>query len=183
MRRLLIAVLLISCARPAAATADDAIYHLALGDPARKNRELPVTLDTLVDSSTGATITPGELAARLQTTRLLLLGEEHTSVEFHRVQLQVLRALQASGRRVLVGLEMYPYTQQPSLDRWNSGELADVAFVDQSQWYEHWGYPWNYYRDIFLFCRDARIADVRGQRTARRSHGRPEERLRKSHTR
>ena len=157
MRRLLIAVLLISCARPAAATADDAIFHLALGDPARKDRELPVTLDTLVDSSTGARITPGELAARLQSTRLLLLGEEHTSVEFHRVQLQVLRALQASGRRVLVGLEMFPYTQQPSLDRWNSGELTDMAFVDQSQWYEHWGYPWNYYRDIFLFCRDARI--------------------------
>ena len=157
MRRVLMAVLLISCVHPAGAAADDAIYHLALGDPARKNRELPVTLDALVDSATGARLTPRELAARLQSTRLLLLGEEHTSVEFHRVQLQVLRALHESGRRVLVGLEMYPYTQQPSLDRWNSGELTDTAFVEQSRWYEHWGYPWNYYRDIFLFCRDARI--------------------------
>jgi len=157
MRPVLMAVLLISCVHPAGAAADDAIYHLALGDPARKNRELPVTLDALVDSATGARLTPRELGARLQSTRLLLLGEEHTSVEFHRVQLQVLRALHESGRRVLVGLEMYPYTQQPSLDRWNSGELTDTAFVEQSRWYEHWGYPWNYYRDIFLFCRDARI--------------------------
>ncbi len=157
MRRLLILVLLMTSAALSAAAPDDAIYHLALGDPARKNRDLPVTLDTLVDSATGASITPRDLVMRLKATRLLLLAEEHTSVEFHRVQLQVLRALQVSGRRVLVGLEMYPYTQQAALDRWNRGELTDTAFVDQSQWYEHWGYPWNYYRDIFLFCRDARI--------------------------
>jgi uncharacterized iron-regulated protein len=157
MRRLLIAALLVTCPLPAMAAPDDAIYHLALGDPTRKDRELPLTLDVLVDSATGSRITPRELAERLRHTRVLLVGEEHTSVESHRVQLQVLRALEASGRRILVGLEMYPYTQQPALDRWNSGELSDTAFVDQSRWYEHWGYPWNYYRDIFLWCRDVRV--------------------------
>ena len=95
---------------PPAAQADDTLYRLPLGDPARKGRELPVAVDTILDTASGATLTPEELAARLHDTHLLLVGESHTSVEFHRVQLQVVRALHRAGRRVLIGLEMYPYT-------------------------------------------------------------------------
>ena len=71
--------------------------------------------------------------------------------------MQVLRALHRSGRRLLLGVEMYPYTAQPALDAWNAGQLVESAFVEQSRWYEHWGYHWNYYRDIFLFAREAGI--------------------------
>jgi uncharacterized iron-regulated protein len=137
--------------------ASDTLYRLPIGDPARKDREVPIALDVLVDTSNGQRLTPDELAATLASTRLLLLGESHTSTEFHRVQLQVLRALHRAGRRVLVGLEMYPYTEQGWLDRWNGGTLTEEAFVTGSRWYEHWGYHWNYYRDIFLFAREAGI--------------------------
>src|SRR5512144_1066620 len=99
-----------------AARASDKILHLAIGDPARKDREAPLVLDGLTDTKTGDAITPDELAKRLSATRLLLLGEEHTSVEFHGVQLRVLQALIRSGRHVLIGLEMYPYTEQRFLD-------------------------------------------------------------------
>ena len=135
--------------------ASDTLYHLPIGDPARKDREVPITLDVLVDTANGQRLTPDELATALASTRLLLLGESHTSTEFHRVQLQVLRALRRAGRRVLVGLETYPYTEQGWLDRWNTGTLSEEAFVTGSRWYEHWGYHWNYYRDIFLFAREA----------------------------
>jgi hypothetical protein len=69
----------------------------------------------------------------------------------------VLRALRQSGRPVLIGLEMFPYTQQRWLDAWVAGQLTEPEFIDQSRWYEHWGYNWNYYRDVFTFARDARI--------------------------
>jgi hypothetical protein len=52
---------------------------------------------------------------------------------------------------------MYPYTEQPHLDDWNAGRLSERAFVDESRWYEHWGYHWNYYRDIFAFARVSRL--------------------------
>jgi uncharacterized iron-regulated protein len=155
MRVLLALILAAACA--SGALADDTLYRLPIGDPARKTRELPVAVDTLVETSSGATITPEELPAKLKGTHLLLVGESHTSVEFHRVQLQVIKALHAAGRRVLVGLEMYPYTEQASLDAWHGGTGTDQEFVDRSKWYEHWGYHWNYYRDIFRFSRDAQI--------------------------
>src|SRR5512137_2481539 len=99
------AVLALLIAAPAA-RAQGRLLHLAIGDPARKNREAPLVLDGITDTKTGDTISTAELAARLSTTRLLLIGEEHTSVQFHQVQFRVLEALIKSGRHVLIGLEM-----------------------------------------------------------------------------
>ena len=157
MRRFIHLCVLIVLPIVSLSAASDTLYRLPIGDPARKDREVPIALDVLVDAANGQRLTPDELAAALRPTRLLLLGESHTSTEFHRVQLQVLRALHRTGRRVLVGLEMYPYTEQGWLDRWNAGTLTEEAFVTGSRWYEHWGYHWNYYRDIFLFAREAGI--------------------------
>ena len=133
------------------------IYHLPLGDPARREREVPITIDTLVDTVSGLSIEPEALAGLLTSTRLLLLGESHTSVEAHHVQLQVLQALQRRGRRMIIALEMFPVTAQAALDEWNAGRLSESEFLVQSRWYEHWGYDWRYYREIFLFARDHRI--------------------------
>jgi uncharacterized iron-regulated protein len=132
-------------------------YDLEIGDAARRGTHVPIEMDTLVDTRTGETITPDELVARLSKTQLLLVGESHTSMEFHKVQHRVIRALHEAGRRVLVGLEMFPAPQQQSLDHWRDGLLTEQGFVQLARWYEHWGYHWNFYRDIFLYARDQRL--------------------------
>jgi uncharacterized iron-regulated protein len=129
-------------------------FDLEIGDPARRSAYVPVAVDTLVDTRTGDSLTPDELAARLATTQLLLIGESHTSMEFHRVQYRTIRALKDAGRRVLIGLEMFPAPEQRWLDQWRDGLLTEQGFVRLSRWYEHWGYHWNFYRDIFLYARD-----------------------------
>jgi aminopeptidase N len=156
VRLALVALLAVLVAAPTARAADK-LLHLAIGDPARKDREAPLALDAITDTKTGDLITPAELASRLASTRLLLIGEEHTSVECHRVQLRVLEALVKAGRHVLIGLEMYPYTEQRGLDQWRDGLLTEDGFVRLSRWYDNWGYNWLYYRDIFLFARDQRV--------------------------
>ncbi len=82
------------------------------------------------------------------------MGESHTDIEFHDVQLRVIQELHKRGRQVLVGLEMYPVPEQAWLDRWHSDKaLGEEGFLTESHWYKNWGYHWNYYRDIFLFAR------------------------------
>ncbi|MBK8594875.1 MAG: ChaN family lipoprotein [Holophagales bacterium] len=137
--------------------AENAALDLPLGDPARREKTLAPALDVILDARTASALSPAEVAQKLSKARLVFLGESHTSTEFHRVQLQVIRELQRSGRKVLVGLEMYPVAEQPALDLWNGGTLSEQEFVDKSRWYRNWGYHWNYYRDIFLFCRDAKV--------------------------
>jgi uncharacterized iron-regulated protein len=144
----------------AAGDSRDDIYRLPIGDPARRDREVPVVLDAITDTATGALIGPAELPKRLEGVRLLLVGEGHTDMESHRIQKRVLEELVRAGRRVVVGLEMYPYTEQAALDDWTAGRLTEEAFLDVSRWYKSWGYHWLYYREIFLLARDRRLPMV-----------------------
>jgi uncharacterized iron-regulated protein len=134
--------------------ADERAMNLPIGDPARKEKEAPVVLDGVTDAARGDVVTPPVLAERLDGVRLLFVGESHTDMEFHEVQLRVIQELHKRGRQVLVGLEMFPVTEQSVLDRWHEDEaLTEEGFVRESRWYKNWGYHWNYYRDIFLFAR------------------------------
>ena len=158
MRLALAAALLLTCADTG--WAKDPVYRLSIGDPARKDKDAAVTLDAITDTATGETIAPAELGARLAKARLVLVGETHTSVESHRVELQVIKALADAGRHVTIALEMFPYPSQPALDAWNQGAESEADFLASSHWYDAWGYHWGYYRDIFLFARDHRFPFV-----------------------
>jgi uncharacterized iron-regulated protein len=147
-------VLLFLYAAPCLAQTAGSLYHLPIGDPARKDRDVRLQLDVITDTRTGESITPQQLVDRLRGVRLLLIGEEHTNMDIHRIQARVIRELVASGRKVSIGLEMYPYTEQGSLDEWRDGLLTEDGFVRLSHWYDNWGYNWDYYRDIFLFARE-----------------------------
>lgn len=133
------------------------VTHLAIGDAARKVREAPVALDAITDTATGESLTPAQVAARLAGVRVVFIGESHTDIEFHRAQWRLIDELRRAGREVLVGLEMYPYTEQAALDRWIDGGMTEADFVRESRWYRNWGYHWQYYRDIFTLARDHRI--------------------------
>jgi uncharacterized iron-regulated protein len=135
--------------------AEDELLRLPIGDPARRDREAPVVLDAITDTAIGALLTPADLPARLADVRLVLVGEEHVGMDWHRVQKRVIEALDGAGRRVMIGLEMYPYPEQKWLDDWTDGKISEEAFLDS--WYRNWGYNWLYYRDIFLFARDRRL--------------------------
>jgi uncharacterized iron-regulated protein len=154
MRRSALVALLLAGLVPAA-RADDPAAHLPIGDPARRDREVALVLDGITDCARGDTIGPAELAARLDGAQIVFVGESHTDMEFHRVQLRLLEELHRRGRTVLVGLEMYPVPEQKWLDRWHSDRrLTEERFLTESRWYRNWGYHWDYYRDIFRFARD-----------------------------
>jgi aminopeptidase N len=150
-RRLTAAGLVLFAAVPLLA---EDLLHLPIGDPARRDREVSLVIDAITDTAAGVTLKPSELPARLASVRILFLGEAHVSVESHAVELAVIRELVRSGRRVSLGLEMFPADSQGALDDWTSGRLSEAEFVERSGWYRHWSHNWGYYREIFLFARD-----------------------------
>ena len=151
MPRALVLALLTATALGLAA---EDVNLLPVGDPARLGQRLTVQVDTISAAGDGKVLTPEELAARLDEVKVVFVGESHTDLAFHQVQLQVIRELHKRGRTVLIGLEMFPYRAQPALDAWNTGGQTEQAFLDASHWYLNWGYNWAYYREIFLYARD-----------------------------
>jgi uncharacterized iron-regulated protein len=152
------------------------VTDLPFGDPARRDRAAPLHLDTVTATATAESLPPDALPARLGPVKLVFVGEHHTSTAVHEAQRRLIAGLLAGGRKVLVGLEMFPYTVQPVLDRWNRGELSEDEFVRESHWYKHWGFDWRYYREIFLLrAQGARFFAVNAPReviTAVRKKGR-----------
>ena len=145
-----------------AAVAQPGAYNLELGDPARKSTSFALAVDQIRDTRQGADVSPDEVAASLADAAIVLVGESHTSVESHRVQAQVISALQRAGRRVILGLEMFPATAPTApFDRWARGGIDEATLLRESGWYDYWGYPFGYYREIFQLARQHRLP-IRG---------------------
>jgi aminopeptidase N len=153
-RKLLCLLSILGVAAPHSLLASQAVLHMPLGDPQRRDREVPLVLDGITDTANGNLITPAQLAEKLSDTGILFIGENHTNMDFHQIQFRIIKELHKAGREVLIGLEMFPYTQQQSLNDWNSRLYTEEGFVELAKWYEYWGYNWAYYRDIFLFARE-----------------------------
>ena len=150
---LLLILVLLPFPTAGAEETEQSVLNLAIGDPERKDREVELVLDAVTDCHTDELITPGDLSERLKDVRLLLVGEMHVNIDFHLVQLRVIQELHRAGREVMIGLEMYPYTEQRFLDQWSENLLTEEGFLKLSEWYKNWGYDWDYYREIFLFAR------------------------------
>ncbi len=90
----------------------------------------------------------------LERVRIVYVGEVHTRMADHTVQLQIIQGLWERGRKIGVGLEMLPRSAQEALDRWSRGELEEATLLEAVGWEDHWGFPFSLYRPIFTFGRE-----------------------------
>ena len=106
----------------------------------------------------GARVGFGRMAEEVRSARVIFVGESHTSVNDHRLELQVIRALHDRGVPLAIGMEMFSADSQPQLDAWVAGRLGLDRFV--RVYSQDWQMPWRYYRAILLYARDRKIPVV-----------------------
>lgn len=111
---------------------------------------------TILHLPTGRELTEAELTELAGQARVIYIGEMHTNLEHHRVQLRVIQALQRRfPGKIAVGMEMFQRPAQPLLDQWNVGKLEPKAF--KKVWYDNWGEEYDYYQPILDDLRAQRI--------------------------
>jgi uncharacterized iron-regulated protein len=98
-------------------------------------------------------MTTKQVLQRIAGKRVILLTEMHDRPDHHRWQLQALVALHAAEPDMAIGFEMFPRDAQAALDRWVAGELDEVQFLRQAQWWRHWGFDPDLYLPLFHFAR------------------------------
>jgi uncharacterized iron-regulated protein len=97
---------------------------------------------------------------RLQSARIILLGEAHTTAAHHRWQQYMLAALHSRNVNLIVGFEMLPRAAQGALDAWSAGKLTETEFLEQAQWQQVWGYDAGLYLPLLQFVRLNRLPAI-----------------------
>ena len=114
----------------------------------------------VVETATGRVMDMDRLAAKLSKVDVVYVGETHTSVQDHEVQLEILRKLSRGGRCVELGMEMFPASVQPVLDRYIDGESSERDFLREVDWEKTWGFPYSLYKGLIDWQKQRRMAVI-----------------------
>ncbi|MBI1176405.1 PDZ domain-containing protein [bacterium] len=108
--------------------------------------------------STGVSLDAAGALSMLSGSRLVCLGETHDNPEAHRVELEIIKGLEARyPGQIAVGMEMFRSPVQPVLDQWTRGEIDEKTMLRGTHWYQDWGMDFDLYRAILEFARDKHI--------------------------
>ncbi len=106
----------------------------------------------------GASIAFEEILKRIENERVIFVGEIHTQPSSHRVQLEIIKHLTALGKEVTIAVEIFPASQQASLDEWVSGTITRDDFTKVFKTTVN--LPFGAYEGIFEFARQNEIPMV-----------------------
>ena len=115
-------------------------------------------VERVVRISDGEVITFRRMIEEMRNSNVIFVGEVHNNTEHHSAQLQVIKSLDALSVSAAIGLEMFAADSQNELNRWLAGRMEDEAII--KTYVDYWGFPWQYYRDIFLYAKKHRLSMI-----------------------
>jgi uncharacterized iron-regulated protein len=113
---------------------------------------LPSSYLSLRDNTT---LEMDHVIGRIEGKQALFVGEGHMNPADHLVQLEVIRRLHESGKKVAVAMEMFTEKKIHLLNKWRKGGLSEAEF--KTEYYKEWSVPFDYYEGIFRYVRDNHI--------------------------
>ncbi len=116
----------------------------------------PMAEEIIIDVSTKGAVTVSDLVRDLGDAKVVFIGESHGNRRHHAAQLALIRALEDAGKKIAIGLEMFPASDQDRLDRWVAGTIQEGRFVPAFDRNWRGGY-WPLYRSIFLYAKEQGI--------------------------
>jgi uncharacterized iron-regulated protein len=89
--------------------------------------------------------------------KIVYVGEHHDQYEDHIDQLEVIRELFKKNPKIAIGMEMFQRPYQKALDDYIGGTIDEREFLRASEYFDRWGFDYNFYKDILRFAREERI--------------------------
>ncbi|MCK5917945.1 MAG: ChaN family lipoprotein, partial [Cocleimonas sp.] len=122
--------------------------------PVKKNHDTSrsISVIALKDTSTLTSITP-----QLAQSKVVLVGESHTTYGDHLNQLAVIKNLRPHWKQMAIGLEFVQYPYQQGLDDYIAGKINQEEMLRQTKWYDRWRYDYRLYRPIFEYAKQQKI--------------------------
>ena len=101
--------------------------------------------------------TPQQVLQELVKADVVYLGETHDSLKDHQAQLEILQKLYQRQPKMAIALEMFQRPYQNVLNRYIAGDLSEQELLEQSEYNQRWGFPWQYYAPILQFAKEKQL--------------------------
>lgn len=89
----------------------------------------------------------------LRAADAIYLGEQHDRAADQAAQLAIVQTLHAAQPKLAIALEMFQHPFQPALDRYLAGEIDEAELLEQSEYEQRWGFPWETYAPLLRFAK------------------------------
>ena len=146
----------------------DAFYLKMLKNIKRSIREVQGPEDSEVRSyyrsyagflerSKAFTSALGEVTGKAAETGVLLVGDFHTLWQAQRQFIKVLESFEDRGLRPVVLLEMVEARKNRALRAFIEGEAGEKEYLDQSDYFESWGFDFSHYLPILKYLKNKKL--------------------------
>jgi uncharacterized iron-regulated protein len=108
-----------------------------------------------IDAAEGEPADYAQMIEDLRTVRVVYLGERHTIQRHHDTQAKLIADLAQGGTSLVVALEPLETSQQPSIDRYNHGEIDFDTLATTINWAKRWS-NYQQYRPVLEAARKAK---------------------------
>jgi uncharacterized iron-regulated protein len=95
---------------------------------------------------------PG-LTEEIKGRRVVFVGETHSSVEDHMLQMHVLETMYSQGWPLAIGVEWFQQPFQAALDQYIAGDIDERQLLRDTEYYRRWGFDYRLYRPVMRFAR------------------------------
>lgn len=98
-----------------------------------------------------------ELFDAIDLAQVVLVGDFHALQQSQKSFLRLLKAKHSGQFKTSVALECFESKDQVHVDLFLSGKISEKKFLQNVNWYQRWGFPWEHYRGIVLWCQENNI--------------------------
>lgn len=98
-----------------------------------------------------------KLLDQVTENQLVYVSESHDRYDHHLTQLAVLKAMYEKHPDVVLAMEQFFQPYQGALDRYISGEIDEVDFLNESEYFDRWRFDYRLYRPLLRFAREKAI--------------------------
>ena len=100
---------------------------------------------------------PQQVLQELVQADVVYLGETHDNPKDHQAQLEIIQKLHQRHPKIAIGMEMFQRPYQGVLDRYLAGQLNEQELLEQSEYKQRWGFPWEYYAPLLRFAKEKQL--------------------------
>lgn len=98
-----------------------------------------------------------EIVAQIDDARVVLVGETHTRLDHHLVQLEILKLLYQKSPKLAIGVEWFQRPYQKHLDAYIAGEISEEEMLRLTGYFDRWRYDYRLYQPILQYAREHKI--------------------------